>query len=65
VSVLFPNTLPNIEPDTLNEPLITWFPTNVLEPVVANEPVFIGVTFKANDAVVAKLELTACDADIA
>ena len=32
------------DPVILNEPVICWFPTNVLEPVIANEPVFIGVT---------------------
>jgi len=29
------------EPVTFNEPVITWFPTKVFEPVVANELVFI------------------------
>ena len=45
-------------PTPIIEELTIWFPTKVLEPVVANEPVFI-TAFNANDAVCANDALIA------
>jgi hypothetical protein len=50
-----PNKLPVIPAEALTHPVMVWFPTNVFEPVVANELVFIfpPPPFKAYEAVVA------------
>ena len=43
--------------DTVTEPLMVWLPLNVFEPVVANEPVSIGVgkePVNANESIQSK-----------